>query len=222
MQHYNVVICTPGSHLTSPYVISLLNTILYCQENGISIMYSNQFSSHVGDAREATLCGSMVNKLNDTRPFEGNITYDKLMWIDSDISWTTEDFIKLYNSDKEIISGMYLLGSGDVTVYPKLLDAAMRYEDALVLDEPFQAEGVGFGFVCIKSGIFESMSRPWFQSVPITKKMSDGTELTFPIMGEDLSWCKRATDMGKEIWVDPSVKVTHHKTMKLSWEGIKN
>jgi GT2 family glycosyltransferase len=41
-------------------------------------------------------------------------------------------------------------------------------------------------------------------------------------MGEDISWCKRVTDLGFNIWFDPRVKVTHHKTMKLTWEGIKS
>jgi hypothetical protein len=33
------------------------------------------------------------------------------MWIDSDIAWEPEDVIKLYNSDKDVISGgiYYLL-----------------------------------------------------------------------------------------------------------------
>jgi GT2 family glycosyltransferase len=44
---------------------------------------------------------------------------------------------------------------------------------------------------------------------------------SFPMMGEDLSWCKRATDLGYDIWFDPTVKVTHNKMMKLTWEGIK-
>jgi GT2 family glycosyltransferase len=61
------------------------------------------------------------------------------------------------------------------------------------------------------------MTRPWFQSVIVT----NDNGFSFPMMGEDLSWCKRAIDLGYDIWFDPTVKVTHNKMMKLTWEGIK-
>jgi hypothetical protein len=85
------------------------------------------------------------------------------------------------------------------------------------MTEPVKIEGCGFGFLAVKSGVFENMTRPWFQAAMATT--DDG--ITFPIMGEDISWCKRVTDAGHEIWFDPSVKVTHHKMMKLTWEGPK-
>jgi GT2 family glycosyltransferase len=46
-------------------------------------------------------------------------------------------------------------------------------------------------------------------------------EITFPIMGEDISWCARAMDLGYKIWMDPSVLVSHHKTVQLDWKGLK-
>ena len=88
------------------------------------------------------------------------------------------------------------------------------------MTEPMKVGAIGFGFVCIKSGVFESLTRPWFQSA-ITTIEVDGKDYTFPIIGEDISFCERARKNGYDIWFDPTVRVTHHKTMKLTWEGIK-
>ena len=125
--------------------------------------------------------------------------------------------MKLINSDKDIISGAYLLASGEVTAYPKLLKSGYLFQDVLGMKEITKVEGCGFGFLAVKSGVFESLSRPWFQSAIGTT--DDG--FNFPIMGEDLSWCKRVQEQGYEIWFDPTVRVVHHKMMKLTWEGPK-
>lgn len=218
--HANIIFCTPGHSLMGGYVKSLLQTIDVLRQKGITWGFSNEYSSHVADAREITLNGSNHNIISETRPFQGQITYDKLMWIDSDINWTPEDVLKLYESDKDIISGAYMLGSGEVVAYEKLFGRAYTYDEIKDAKELMKVSSVGFGFVCIKPGIFEKMSRPWFQSVMGTATQ-DGKEYTFPILGEDLSFCKRATDMGYEIWLDPTVQLIHNKTMQITWQGIK-
>lgn len=221
-KHVNVIICTPGHSLTAPYVKSIFPMLNELNNRGISWAFSNEYSSHVADAREITLSGSFQNSYNEQRPFNGTVTYDKLMWIDSDIAWKPEDFIKLYESDKDIITGAYLLATGEATVYPKMLSPGYSYEQILVMTELTQIECAGFGFLCVKQGVFESLSRPWFQSVWYTTKDPEtGREVTFPLMGEDISWCQRVRNAGYEIWFDPTVRVTHHKTMKLTWEGIR-
>jgi hypothetical protein len=215
----DIMFCTPGHSLMSGYVKSLLSTFDLLREKGISFGFSNEYSSHVADAREITLNGDNHNIIEDTRPFKGQVSYKKLMWIDSDIVWNPQDILKLYESDKDIISGAYLLGSGEVVAYKELFGRAYTYDEVVNATELMRVHSVGFGFVCIKSGIFEKMTRPWFQSVNGTTTQ-DGKEFTFPILGEDLSFCKRANDLGFEVWLDPTIKVIHNKTMKLTWEGI--
>ena len=217
MSHVNIIIATPGHSMMSSYVRSLLSLTDRLNQEKITWAWSSEYSSHVADAREMTLNGNNQNEISEQRPFKGTITYDKILWIDSDITFTPEDALTLIKSDKDITTGAYLLGSGEVTVYPKLLSPGYVYEEVKSMSEPVKVAGCGFGFLAVKSGVFESMTRPWFQSVMITN--DDG--FSFPMMGEDLSWCKRATDLGYDIWFDPTVKVTHNKMMKLTWEGIK-
>ena len=218
MPHVNVVICTPGHSVMNAYFKAFMETINELSKRGITWAWSGDYSSHVGDAREITLAGTRENLINETRPFHGNVTYDKLMWIDSDIAWKPEDFIKLYESDKDIISGAYLLATGEVVAYKEQAGQPYTYEEVLKMQEPVEVSGTGFGFICIKQGVFEKLSRPWFQSTPVTVK-SEGEEFTFQMMGEDLSLCYRAKEAGFKIWFDPTVRVMHHKMMRLTWEG---
>jgi hypothetical protein len=215
--HVNIIIATPGHSMMSGYVKSLFGLIGKLNEKGLTWAWSSEYSSHVADAREMTLNGDNKNIITEQRPFKGELTYDKILWIDSDITFTPDDAMKLIESDKDIISGAYLLGSGEVTVYKKLLEQGYSYDEVKQMNEPIKIEGCGFGFLAVKSGVFESLTRPWFQSAIITS--DDG--FTFPLMGEDLSWCKRVADAGYEIWFDPTVRVTHNKMMKITWEGIQ-
>lgn len=219
--HVNVMICTPGHSVMSAYNKSLLATTAELNKKGITWGWSSEYSSHVGDAREVTLSGDRENDPLENKPFKGKLTYDKLFWIDSDIVWSPEDFFKLYESDKDIISGAYLLSTGEVVAYEKLLHRPYTIEEVLEMKELRKIGGCGFGFIAVKQGVFESLSRPWFQSTQYHHVFEDGKEIDFMIMGEDLSWCKRVQDNGYEIWFDPTVKVLHHKTMRLSWEGIQ-
>ena len=215
--HVNVIIATPGHSLMSSYVRSLVELIYRFANEGISWAWSSEYSSHVADAREMTLNGDNQNDIHERRPFKGNLTYDKIIWIDSDISFKSDDVMKLLKSDKDIVSGAYMLGSGEVTAYPEFLKPGYSVQEVLKMEEPVKVEGVGFGFLAVKQGVFESLTRPWFQSAMTTTH--DG--VAFPVMGEDLSWCLRVREAGYEIWFDPTIRVTHQKMMKLTWEGIK-
>jgi hypothetical protein len=220
MKHINLIIATPGHSMLSGYVNSLLMTSYALNEAGISWTFLNSYSSNVADAREITLSNSMHNDLNMSKPLNGEITYDKILWIDSDIIWKPEDVIKLYKSDKDIIAGAYYLHTGEVAAYPKFLGPGYTIEEVKSMDEVVEIDGTGFGFLCVKSGVFESLSRPWFQQSAVDVNFENQDKPTrLPIMGEDMSWCHRVKQAGFKIWFDPKVKVTHHKMIKLTWEG---
>lgn len=219
--HADVLIATPGHSLMGSYVMSLLATTQHLNAEGISWAWLNRYASHVADAREITLANSTLNNIKETRPMYGALTYKKIIWIDSDIAWTPDDFMRLYESDLDIVSGAYMLETGEVTAYPNRLGPGMNARDIVNMTEPIKVHGVGFGFLAVKTGIFEQLSRPWFQSVPVTMTGDDGQEYTFPIMGEDISWCERVGRLGYEIWLDPTVMVTHHKMIRLDWEHVR-
>lgn len=222
-KHYNLVIATPGFEMTNGYVKSLVETLRYLDKKGLTYYFANGATSNVFTSREITLSGSRHNDINDTSPFQGELTYDKILWIDSDISWTPEDVIKLYESDKDVVTGAYLLANGSVAVYKTLQGEAFTMNEVKESSELHQAEAAGFGFICFKKGVFESMERPWFQMLfTQVKNVKLDKLIPFPISGEDFSLCARLLNGGYEIWLDASVKVGHQKTLNMTWEGISS
>ena len=213
MSHYNVLIATPGHSLVAGYVKSLLATIKVLEENNVTWTYQNEYASLVTNAREATIAGSRNVCVTSREPGLGNFTYDKLFMIDSDIVWNPEQFMKLYQSEKSVISGVYFESSNGDAVIHEHKDSyrMMSQQEIKYRFNTFPVYGVGLGFVCVKKGVFEDIGRPWF-GLGRVEHVIDGTKYILPL-GEDLDWCERVASKGHQVYVDPSVVVGHTKTM---------
>lgn len=220
MTHVNLVIATPGSSVLSGYLKSLLSATGELDRRGITWAFTQEYSSHVANARELTLNANLQNNPADSRPFMGKLTYDKILWIDSDIIFSAEDVIKAYESPHAVVSGAYTLANSQVVAFKEFMGEPFTMDQVREMTEPVQIGAAGMGFMAITSGVFESLSRPWFQSTFTDIVLENGEKLNFAVMGEDISLCKRITDAGFEIWLDPSIKLIHHKTFKLTWEGL--
>lgn len=215
-RHYNVVIATPGKYMVAEYVQSLVATTSWLNEMGYSYRLIGKASSFIPSGRELTALDSNVNRWDTKQVGCGEFTYDKIFWIDSDISWKVEDFARIFTSDLEIVSGVYMT-SLDGTIAANKSDQfgrpnKMNERELFMRDEPFEVGGVGFGFVAMKSGVFEGMDRPWFKIEYV-----QWDELSHVCnVGEDYSWCINAQRNGFKVYLDPMVKVQHHK--EIIWE----
>lgn len=209
----DVIIATPGHSMESEYVKSLVSTISFLNERGITFHYSNRYTSRVAAAREATAMDSEYLDAFNNSPLRGEIDYKKIFWIDSDMSWEPSDFYRLYNSNADIVSGLYLsnFGAPMFTVN----DANQDIKALVSGTSPFPVMGAGFGFICMSKGVFEAMPRPWFDT-KFSKIVdeSTGKEVFIPF-GEDYSWCISAAECGFTTFVDPLVRVTHNKKVPI-------
>ena len=210
--HFNILIATPANDFTPEYVISLLKTISAIQAEGLTWNFASNGGSLVSLVREMTIAGPDFNNQNLTQPYNGDFTYDSIIWIDSDISWEPSDIFRLYKSDKPIISGCYLNESRQVPIYKEVLGPMMSEDELLSKHSPFKVFGVGFGFLAVKSGVFENIPRPWFGPVSMDNKDN------LLLIGEDLSWSIKAMQAGFELWADPQVRVIHKKYFPLIWK----
>lgn len=194
------------------YVRSLVETVSYFSHKGLTVKYLNKYSSFIPTARELTASDTWTHDYTTNQLGNGQFTYDKILWIDSDIEWTVEDAEKLLSSEKEIISGLYVLDTvGTVAVQvpnDRGVPTRVNKVEFLLHDEPVEVGGVGFGFVCMKSGVFEKIERPWFLIGRVQWSLESEMRVN---VGEDYSWCGRAQQAGFRIFVDPTVKVRHHK-----------
>jgi hypothetical protein len=213
--HFNVVITTPGHHMCAEYVKCLMATIHTLEANNISWIFQSEYASIITNAREATITGSRNLEVFNPAPGKGQYTYDKLFMIDSDIVWNPEQFLRLYASNKDLISAVYFEAQGaDAMVHRAKNDfKPMKREEIQLLqqlDEPIEVYGVGLGFMCVKSGVFESLKRPWFGLGKVIQEV-DGVIYELPL-GEDLYFCERVAEQGHQVYLDPQIIVGHVKS----------
>lgn len=208
-----VLIATPGHSAKMEYVKSLVKTCKALDEWGIKYEFISRYSSFVPTARELTALDMSQHYYGQDASVAGGREYRKIFWIDSDIEWEPEDFLKLWDSELDIVSGLYQLDTaGTVAVnYPNEGGVPTRVNkvEFIFHDAPVEVGGVGFGFLAVKQGVFEKMERPWFlinrvQWSPLNPDLKVN-------VGEDYSWCANASRAGFKIFVDPLVKVKHHK-----------
>lgn len=217
MQHFNIVICSPGYSFVAEYIKSLTETINACNQLNLSIKWINGQSARVHYARELAVSNDNFDIHRDCQiPFNNEFTYDTIVWIDSDISWSTDTFIKLINSPYQVTTGAYLLTDGASTIYtPEYLEGVPSH---LIkkMKHPIKIQSCGFGFIGIKKGVFERLPRPWFNHVlaPIGRDLNGDI---LDLLGEDISWCYKAYKANIDVWFDPEILVTHHKTVPLSF-----
>jgi len=214
--HYNVVIATPGHSMHKEYVKSLMGTTTYLNSLGLSYHFVNQYSSFVPSARENTATDSYGADWEAVGFGAGKFTYDRIVWIDSDISWTVEALQTLLDSDLDIVSGMVAVDrTGRISAMrlnPAGNPVSLNSRDFIVEGEPLEVDGVGFGFLAVKAGVFEKMERPWFR----TRQIGIETASFKVDLGEDYSWCVGAKEAGFSIWLHPLVRVEHMKEMVLT------
>lgn len=212
MEHYNILIATPGHSLEAEYVKSLTLTLAAISKKGLTYKWLNEKGSLVHEVREATLTGDYNLNLSEKGPLHDKVTYDCIFWIDSDISWTVDQFFRLYESKYQVTSGAYLLPHGATTVSDIKTGVPYSKAQVLAMSTPIRVSGVGLGFVCVKAGVFERLPRPWFYMM--SRSMSETLIIN---VGEDSSWCAKIYQNGMEVWFDPKVLVGHVKSRILTW-----
>jgi hypothetical protein len=160
----------------------------------------------------------------EQKPFGGNVDYDYIMWIDSDIVFTPEHFFKLLNHDKDIVSGLYMMN--DNVHYATVED----WDDNHFIEKGhfqflnremvqakqgklFTVDYTGFGWMLTKKGVFESLEYPWFQ--PMWTEYEIDGKLIRDFTMEDVAFCKMIKAKGYDVLIDPEVIVGHEKMMVL-------
>lgn len=214
-----LLFCLPGNNFSEHYFHSWNNTIQVMAQHDIEWAYSMSYDPVVYYTRNKILGGN--NNLGRVqKPFQGTVPYDYMIWIDSDMVWNGADVMKLISHNMDVVSGCYV--THDNMHYPivETLDYQLlrkqgtfqflNRQDLETRNQPFRVSYVGFGFVAIKFGVFESMTYPWFQPRFVEY------ENFYDFTAEDVGFCWTCAENNIPIWVDPSVRVGHEKKIVLS------
>jgi hypothetical protein len=187
----------------------------HLKKNKIPYTVSVEGGSNVSVVRQKCLGleDSDIAECKNVAPFYGKIDYSHIMWIDSDSIFTPENFDSLLARDKDIVSGLvkktpYIYLAGKIDPTKNFFQKESLTEEDIQGTDLIETDGVGFPFMLVKKGVFESIKAPWFATDAIDEPSGPNGKI---YVGEDIYFCIKAKEAGYKIWLDPTVKVGHLK-----------
>lgn len=216
----NLVVCVPGNNFSEIFVRNILNFQAACFNADINVGFSFGYSPNLYIVRNLLLGGSATLG-KDQKPWEGKVKYDYILWLDSDIIFSLEDFQKLLRANKQIVSGLYYLHDERRNFFAAIKDWDEKFfekhgtfewlsnKDIENKTEPFKVDHVGMGFMLMKAGVMENLPYPWFR--PTMANFLNIQE----ICTEDVAFCHHIKEKQFNIWIHPEVIVKHEKKILL-------
>lgn len=210
-----IIFCLPGNGCTRGFRNSWTKLLHAMWKRGFGIKQSDEYSSNVLHCRNDIVAPKEVGMhKKGCKPF-GGVPYDYMMWIDSDTTFEPDDFFKLLEADKDIITGMVPMNLdgmgafGDVNNWSPTRIANLKAipPDPVLLE----IEWCGFAFLLIKQGVFESLEYPWFRQT--TYEVDE----RIIVPGEDIQWCIDAQKKGWKIFAHPQVRLGHEKGIEMKF-----
>ena len=217
-----IIFCLPGREFSGRFLQSWTELVYACLANGIQPIMSQHYTSVVYYVRNMCLGGDLISG-PDQKPFQGKVDYDYIMWIDSDIVFSPDQFFRLIDADKDIVSGLYKMQNNThyATVEEWNHDFFLKHGSYQFLTperiskkkDLFPVAYTGFGWMLMKKGVVESLDYPWFQ--PTWKEYEYKGKQIKEFTMEDVAFCDLIQQKGYQIWIDPKVVVGHEKMMVL-------
>jgi hypothetical protein len=219
-----IIFCLPGREYSREFLLSWSDLLVQTIKKGHEVLISQQYSSVVHFARAKCLGGDVLKGATQ-KPFQGQVEYDYIMWIDSDIIFSPDDFFKMLDSPHDVTAGYYMMsdlknlcvvknwdadyfkqnGSFEF-ITPEMLKGFKDLTDERYLKVAYS----GMGWMLIKSGVIEKLDYPWFKSDTETFLGADGQTIV-DISSEDVSFCRALDKVGVPVMLDTSIRVGHIK-----------
>ena len=211
-----IIFCMPGRSYSREFLLSWSDLLMQASNRGHQVMISQQYSSVVHFARAKCLGGDVL-KGPDQKPFQGQVDYDAMMWVDSDIVFKPEDFFALLESPHDVTSGLYMMEDLQNFATVKEWDEDffskfgsfnfLKPEELTGAPQYVPVSYTGMGWMLIKKGVVEDLKYPWFWS-PL-----ENVGLLVEMNPEDVAFCKAITAAGHPIHIDTKVRVGHQKLL---------
>lgn len=131
--------------------------------------------------------------------------FDYVLFIDSDMVFPKDSIERLINRNVDIVTGVYYARRGNhfpvifSKVRPKSFFRKQIATKIEKVDKPFfEVAGCGMGLCLIKTEVFKKMyAKKWEPFRPMR------------LLGEDLSFCYRASKLGYKIYADSTIELGH-------------
>lgn len=152
---------------------------------------------------------------------------DYLISIDDDVEIPTDTFMKMIEADRDIVGGVYRIKTaGEYKVAQQTLD---RSNISKAIKEKLLMPGryASAGCMCIKRSCIEDMIKAYPDleyEESFSKKPAWALYQPFvykkDYLSEDWAFCKRARDIGKEVWIHGGILCHHWGTYRYSLEAF--
>ena len=157
------------------------------------------------DVSIMTTANSLVYNARNELAMDAHNNGCDLVFLDSDIEFSTEAFTQLISHKKPIVSGLYWTRSSPSTpvaykrVAPKTLFRDKPIAEPISEIQPFmEVEGAGMGFCIIRHEVLRELYKTY-----------DNPFQPFGNMGEDFSFFYRARKKGFKVDLDTTLGLKH-------------
>jgi len=162
------------------------------------------------EPRQGVLIGrlrnSFVNDYKSQKKRQEPLNFDAFLFVDSDISFTAADAMRLIKADKDIISGVYRSQKDEKyecgLFHPAIPGKVMTRFNSMTRGLR-KVDFCGGGFLFVKRAVFEYLEYPWFRHMMVSE--GDYQEES----GEDYGFAVNAANSNIEIWTDFDCEVNH-------------
>ena len=220
-----IVFCIPGREFSRQFLLSWTQLLMECSKKGHEVMVSQHYSSVVHFARAQCLGGNVLAG-EDQKPFQGQVEYDYIMWIDSDIVFSPDDFLKLLDSPHGVTCGSYSVDLQRLAVVKEWDEEYFKKNGSFEFITPDMVKGAkdltgeryvevayaGMGWMLIKNGVLEDLKYPWFRSDMQTMTTDDGKTI-IDVASEDVSFCRALKAANHPVMLDTDIRVGHLKLL---------
>jgi len=142
-----VVFCIPGSIFSGRFLECWTNLLAWCLSHNIRPILSRAQSNNIYFVRNMVL-GADTMRGPKQKPFNGQLQYDYLCWIDSDTLFTPQQFERLLSHDKDIVAGIYQMEGGQAFATVKDWDEEYFEKNGcfkfLTVEDLNKVQGSGF------------------------------------------------------------------------------
>lgn len=155
--------------------------------------------------------------------------FSEIMWIDSDIRFHPDDVDKLRRHALPLVGGTYVKkgGFGFACRFLKQKQHVKFGETGGLMEVKY----VGTGFFLTRKEVYEAMRkkdklRPFRHrkdafAIPYFRHLEFGRGRNRICLGEDYSFCERASRSGYQVMVDTSIRLAHVGPYPYSWEDVQ-
>lgn len=191
-----------NSPMSPKTVMSLLRTVTACHEAGVKL-----------EVDFITGCSDVTTARNRVLDSFLKGPADRLFWIDSDMTWSPDSFLRVLalTTEMDIVGGVYPMKTNEVVIPVAF---AQRNQFDMNKYGLLSANGLGLGFVCMTRKVVEAVA----VTKPTVVDRNSGAEFadvfrrdTFKgyVRGEDMAFFADARELGFNIWIDPTIKLGH-------------